>query len=727
MKRFTLFALPFIFISSLFAAAPAKTIEPESLEARIQAVLKKQFPAARFGMAIRSSRTDSLQHQIAAQDWFTPASTLKMVVTASAIDTIPLDWRPQTKLSLDGIIQGKTFLGQLRVIGGGDPNISSRYFDNALTIPRAMADSLRALGIDTVHGLLVADTSAFQGPRRPHGWRTHFFNAWYGAEISALSFNDNAFLLKVFPGDKKGSKARVETDPDVGYIEVINQTITQTGKACNISHTMDPEKNRIVLSGSIGKDAVGTSLVLPVRNPAAYFLTALRHAFKDRGIVFVQDQGTMPSPARTQISFTTAPFQSMLDEINQRSQNLHAELLLRDLGQFRFHDGSTEGGLLAEKFFLQKMKLPVQDFYLIDGCGLSPENKIKPASMSLLLARMTRHPYGKAFASSMGIPGITGNSAKRLTAVEDADQVRYKTGFIGGVQGLVGYIGASAGDTMAVALYLNGYKGSDDAARNFMDTVWNWIAREYNGEYAAEREARSLWYEADTIQGRIKRIDYFSHRLLGRPYLLGPTGEGALGKVDPKPLMNLAQFDCVTYIEHVLALAAAKNPDSIFSTLQQIRYVSGHIAFENRKHYFVEDWIGKSPEWVRLTRMPGDTMIERIMDKKKFFAAKGIHYPSANPTTKIPYLSIDKAIALSKKWDGPDTLMGIGFMSTSPSICVFHTGILIAKHGASLRFRNASLISKQTAEQDLGEYLQSKKAKIPGIVFFDFLDSTAKF
>jgi len=703
------------------SASPLSSSSSQTLLERMLSETAQRFPGARLGVAIRSTRNDSLMLDNLSDQWFTPASTLKMVVTAAALDTMPLDWTPRTGLRLEGVKSGRTMVGVLRVVGGGDPNISSRYFPDPLAIPLAMVDSLRAQGIDTLRGLLATDTSLFPGPSRPVGWRPWFFESWYGAEVSALSFNDNVYLLKVTPGAKPGDSPQVSIRPDIGYIQVLSQVVTRKGRRSDVSHTLDSLGNVVTIGGYMAAGSAPVSWVLPVRNPARYYLTALQRAMEKRGFVYIPDSTVQPAPLLWTYTYATAPLQSILDEVNQRSQNLHAETLLRDLGAFRMQDGSSDGGRLAEKLFLRKMGIPPEDFVLVDGCGLSPDNRLKPASMCLLLSKMVRHQRGKLFVSSLGLPGVTGSGARRLSGLDLAEEVRIKTGYIAGVQGLVGYIGLGRGDTLAVTLYLNDYKGDDNLARNLMDTLWAWTARQYNGEFAAIREARNLWYEGDSIKGFLPRLDFFSKRLEGRPYFLGPTGEGAGAPIDPSPRMDYSRFDCVTFIEHAMALAAAPSPDSVFDVLQRIRYMGGQIDFSKRKHYFVEDWIGQSPDWVALMRTPGDTVIVREMDKKAFFAAKNLTWDVPNPQTSIPYLPYDKALRFAERWDGPDTLFGIGFLANSPKICVTHTGFVVARHGQPLIFRQASQLQKQTLEQPLSEYLQSRKGKTPGVLFFGFV------
>ena len=703
------------------SSASLSSSSSSTLEERISAMVEKHFPKARLGLAVRSVHTDSLLLSIAADDWFTPASTLKTLVSAAALDTLPLDWMPVTTLSLDGAIVGHTFLGELRIIGGGDPNVSARYLPQALAVPLAMVDSLKALGVDTVRGALVADTSWFLGSSKPLSWRKKFFDTWYGAEVSALSFNDNAFLLKLAPGSKAGDAIQWSVDPDIGHVEVVNKAITKKGKRNKLTFALDSNANKVTLSGSLGIAGGGATKVFPVRNPAAYFLAGLQAAMRQRGMVLTLDSSVRASVSRNRFQFRTAPLQSILSEVNQRSQNMHAETLLRDLGAVTLQRGTVDGGLQAEQAFLQKIGVPLDGFNAVDGSGLSPENKVKPSAVSLLLSKMARHPRGRFYEESFAIPGLMGSMVHRMADSENAQEMRVKSGYIAGVQALAGYVATGYGDTLAIALYLNGYKGNDLKARQAMDSIWSWIAEEHSQESRSLREARAIWHRADSIGDYYRRIAFFSNALMGRPYLLGPTGEGAQGKVDRKPLMNMERFDCVTFLEHVLALARAKSEDSIFPALQRIRYFDGKIAFESRKHYFVEDWIGHNQGLVALARMPGDTVIVRTMDKKAFFAAKGIAYADSNPKTAIPYLPIDKAIALARSWPGPDTLMGIGFVSNAPNICVFHTGFLFARKGEPLVFRHASQLKGMVAEQPLADYLEAKRSKTPGVLFFAIL------
>lgn len=87
-----------------------------------------------------------------------------------------------------------------------------------------------------------------------------------------------------------------------------------------------------------------------------------------------------------------------------------------------------------------------------------------------------------------------------------------------------------------------------------------------------------------------ERITQVSQEFLDKPYLLGPLGEGKNGKYDQFPLYRTDAFDCLTYVETVMALSLASNAASFNQCLQAIRYHQGNISFIARNHFTDLDW-----------------------------------------------------------------------------------------------------------------------------------------
>lgn len=694
-----------------------------------QAYVDAKVPKSRFGLSIRSVKTGQELAGVRSDEMFTPASTLKTLTTATALHYLPLDFAPQTYITLNGSLEGKTFKGEVVVRGQGDPNYSSRYYPDPLYVLHTMADSIRALGIDTIEGRLTLDSSYFKGPWKPKHWKPSHFNTLYGVEVAPMEFNDNYTVLYVKPGEAVGDSAIVRVSPDVGYV-VVNNGIT-TAKYKKKSRAkwkseMNPDSTVVTLTGEIDLDADSVQIAFPIRNPVLYFGAALKTAIADKEITLVENADVPVGSEYRKFAFSAAPMLSMVDEINQKSNNMFAETLFRIIGAELAGEGSAEGGKEAERKLLDEIGIDHSDFEVYDGCGLSHKNLVKPSSETKLLAFMARDSIrGRYYMNSFASPGV-GSGSTRMKNLQTPWLVCFKTGTINGVFSLAGYIITMDGDTLAVAMYLNEASSSGETCRNVIDSLWMRIIGQVNDHYASLMEMKALWLTAKDIKDFPSRLDYFSKALIGKPYLLGPMGESYLDTVDTKPLVNMDSVDCLTYIEHALAMALAPSEDSIFSIHQRIRYFDGEINFSKRKHYLLGDWVGED-KFARVIPLDGQQVMQKTLPKNEFFAAKELPYlqngkPAADPKISFQYLPFDAAVKLmSKPYQGPLLVTGVAFISKSAKVDAYHTGFVVFRPGELPVVRHASSIMNQVIELPLHEYIANSKGKLPGITLFEFL------
>ncbi len=674
----------------------------------------------RMGVAIYSLRHQRFEAEWNDTDWFAPASCLKLVVTAAALDAFPVNEYPATTLEVSGALQGRTLAGSLRAIGGGDPNISDRFFPDPLAPLLPWADSLKRLGVDILRGRVDVSDTFFTGPRRPEAWSRHHFDTWYGAEISALSYNDNAFTLTLTPAEEMGKPPRATVIPEVGYVRVVNRTRTVPGTKSKVKVFQRDDSTVITLTGRVGSNAPESDFLLPVRNPPLYFRAALIEAMKQRGIAFLEDSTVADSPLIKSYRLTTAPLIALVEETNQRSQNLHAEMLSRHLGKRVHGDGSAEAGIRAEKEFLARLGLDTTEFDLHDACGLSHLNRVKPRALALLLARMARHRFGGDYIASLAQPGLDGATGNRLHAFADEELIRYKTGSIARVQGLCGYIFGLDGDTLAMASLINDFHGSPESAARLADTLFSVVARWANKERPALASAFKLLARPDSPSPYLDRLRYFAHALEGVPYFLGPTGEGRYGSVDPRPILDFSRFDCVTYIESVIALSLARRPADLIPAILPVRYRGDTVSFATRNHFFVGDWLGNNPKRFRILRMPGDTLVHKTLFKTKLLASRGLPFSGPDPVLEFPYLPYEKALHLAGAWNLGDCFLGVAFVTRIEGLDVTHTGFVETKSGRPTLW-HAGQIKGAVSAQDFREYLESRRGKCEGVLFFEFL------
>ena len=719
MKCFRIVAIFAFATSSLFAH-----LDVGSFQAYVDSVV----PGSRLGVSIRSIKQDKELANIRGDEKFTPASTLKTLTTATALHFLPLDYAPETKISLMGSVRQKNFFGSVLIHGAGDPNFSGRYYADPFYMINAMADSIKALGVDTIRGAIDLDTGFYDGPWRAEHWRKNFYDAWYGAEIAPLDFNDNCTMVRFKPGEKDGDSAIVSILPDVGYVTVINELKTVPGKKKKWTWALDSAKSVIRLGGTIGMDVDSASLVLPIRNPVGYFRAAFLSVLKEKGIVFVNDPLVPHGIEIKSFVYSAAPLLSIMDEINQRSQNYHAEALFRNMGAVILGKGNVENGKKLEEKFLAEMGLSFDDYEIWDGCGLSPKNKLKPSVETKLLAKMARHPKKDFYINSFASPRI-GTGTKRMVNLKHHWLTRFKTGFIGEAHGLVGYVYTMDGDTLTMAMYLNETgKNKDATLKDVLDTLWTRVVYAVNDDYKSLLRMRELWLGAQNVRGLDARLEYFSKELLGTPYRLGPMGESYLDSVEQGPLVYMDSLDCVTYLEHVLAMALSKSERNIFGMLQRIRYKDGVVDYSHRKHYLIADWVGDG-RFAAPVQVPGDSLLKKVIGKNDFFKKKKLKYlvdgkGAPDPEITIRFLPYDEAIQwASKVHEGPLKVLGVALVAPMEKLDATHTGFLVLRPGEMPILRHAAY-KKQVMELPLREYLEGRnKEKVPGISLFEFLQA----
>jgi D-alanyl-D-alanine carboxypeptidase/D-alanyl-D-alanine-endopeptidase (penicillin-binding protein 4) len=214
------------------------------------------------------------------------------------------------------------------------------------------------------------------------------------------------------------------------------------------------------------------------------------------------------------------------------------------------------------------------------------------------------------------------------------------------------------------------------------------------------------------------RLEAASHALLGRPYLLGPMGEGDAALGDSKPRIRLDSLDCVTFIEQSEALARSRSEVSFSSILDSIRYRDGKVAWGNRNHYMECGWFSSNASRVRLLELPGSIHETRLLELHKFYASHGVERRDSSLT--LAYLPREKAIAwLSDPRNAP-RIRGIGFVGKTPHIFLHHTGFLVPSEGAAHPLLRHASESGSVRQEPAAAYLQRKKLFL-GIVVWEYL------
>lgn len=291
-----IFAMALVLSLQLSSVAAKKSAPKKDLAKEISAILAQPpLDRAHWGVDVADLDTGKTLYAQNPEQLFLPASNAKLFTTAAALAAAGPDYRFRTTVEAEGKIDSHgRLLGDLVIVGRGDPNISGRVLPYSLKTQRTpphtqileeMADQVARSGLKTVDGDLIGDDTYYAFERYAEGWALDDLQWSDGAPVSALSFNDNVVFINILPGDQAGDKALITVEPETGYYELDNRIVTSTaGVTRRIGIHRDPGAKKIVLWGTIPLGDAGTKETLAIEDPAEFVAQLFRTLLERRGI-----------------------------------------------------------------------------------------------------------------------------------------------------------------------------------------------------------------------------------------------------------------------------------------------------------------------------------------------------------------------------------------------------------------------------------------------------------
>jgi D-alanyl-D-alanine carboxypeptidase/D-alanyl-D-alanine-endopeptidase (penicillin-binding protein 4) len=438
----------------------------ETIQAKIAQFLKRPgVRSAQWGIQVMEPATDKVLVEVNPDKTFLPASVLKVVTTSTALERLGADFRYHTGVYTNGVVEPDgTVTRDLILVGRGDPNLTDPYGE-LLEKPvfQELAEALQNAGIRKVRGDVVGDDSYFDMKINGTEWTDKELQSVYGAPINALSINNNVVWVHASAG-QRNKRVSYELEPRTSYFHVRNLGVTGSRRSKRtLSVRLIPGSKAIVISGVLPQGQNHSQHVL-LERPAEVAATLLKEELQRHGIVVQGDVSTLHFGEVSKdeqagwnllAEHQSPPLINALQIINKKSQNLHAEMLLRTLGAEFRGEGSSEAGLDVVKEFLVHAGIDNEKIRLNDGCGLSRENLITPRFQTSLLQFLSTRPYFDLFFSTLAISGTDGTLRHRLSAGEVRGSIHAKTGTLNGVTTLSGYITTKSGRNLVFSIFAN--------------------------------------------------------------------------------------------------------------------------------------------------------------------------------------------------------------------------------------------------------------------------------
>ena len=442
MKRI-FFAFSFVFINVFgFAqnAALAKSFQKFEKDPQLKAAVSSLY--------VVNAKTGKVIFDKNSSIGLAPASTQKIITTASAYELLGKDFRYKTQFAIDKVDSS------LSILPGGDPTFGSWRWDatNEFTIMKQVVQAVKKLKVKQFAGV-VLDGTGWESESIPDGWTWQDIGNYYGAGAEKLNWRENQFDILLKSGKKIGDPVEiVGTVPKLSNYE-INSLATSAEKESGdntyiyfsvngtqgtIRGTIPVEENKFVVSGAMPGGAneflykfFDTLNKVGVGNPH-FPLVAGNLAIK-----------IDPKKLVVFHSHISPALDSIIYWLNKKSINLYAEALVKTISYEKVKTGSTEKGLEIIKKFWQSKGIDSIELNMQDGSGLSPSNRITTHALVAVLQDAKKQPWFNGFYNSL--PEYNG--------------MKMKSGTIKDVKGFAGYHTSKAGVEHIFSFLVNNYNG----------------------------------------------------------------------------------------------------------------------------------------------------------------------------------------------------------------------------------------------------------------------------
>jgi serine-type D-Ala-D-Ala carboxypeptidase/endopeptidase (penicillin-binding protein 4) len=454
------------------------------LEHRIDALAEASAATARgfTGIHVVDLATGKTLYHRNEDRLFLPASNMKLFTTALALLRLGPEYRFTTQLLVEPS-------GNLVLAGSGDPSLSGRTFPyqkDAVMGPRFqaiddLADQAVANGLRRVDGDVVGDDRLYPWAPYPPSWTQDDALREFGAPVSALTVNDNIISIVIHPGAHAGEPAELSIEPPLEYYAIDHRVVTVgKGGEAKIRMSRLPGSRQIQLWGSIPAGHAGFREELAIDDPALFAACALYEALTRRGVSITgrpvarhraANDDYDPPAGAAMASRTSPPLVQLLQTLAKVSQNLHAELMLREVGRVMRHTGSREAGLEELGAMLTEMGAVADEARAEDGSGLSRNALVTPHLVTRLLAGMYASKYRDAWISLLPVGGEDGTLQHRLCCMVEGRGIHAKTGSLSRALALSGYADSKTRGRLAFSIMVNDFSAPSAEVRKWIDKI----------------------------------------------------------------------------------------------------------------------------------------------------------------------------------------------------------------------------------------------------------------
>jgi D-alanyl-D-alanine carboxypeptidase/D-alanyl-D-alanine-endopeptidase (penicillin-binding protein 4) len=424
----------------------------------------ERLDGATTAVSIRKATNGEIVYDHFGETRLHPASNMKLLTAAAALETLGEDYRFATEVLTDGQVKGGVLQGNVFLKGKGDPTLLKQDFD-------AFAKDLASKGIKKINGKLIGDDTWYDNIRLSSDINWTDESYYYAAQVSALTASPNAdydagsVIVEAHASGSVGESATIKVLPETDVVKIVNRSKTvASGGTKTITIEREHGTNNIVIEGTVPIGGTVTREWIAVWEPSYYALDLFKKSLLEKGITFGgQPQVTLgktPNQAELLASKNSMTLKELTIPFMKLSNNSHAEVLAKEMGKVIYGEGSWEKGLQVIEENSAKLGLNMETILIRDASGMSHINLIPSNEVTNLLVSVQKEPWYQTFLDSLPIAGVGerfvgGTLRNRMKTGATVGNVKAKTGTLTAVSALSGYATTKDGELLVFSVIIN--------------------------------------------------------------------------------------------------------------------------------------------------------------------------------------------------------------------------------------------------------------------------------
>ncbi len=435
----------------------------------VKTVLQQpDYKNASVGICVQDLETGETLFGLNDEKLFIPASTMKLITSATALELLGVDYRFETKIGYIGETEKNNSLkGDLVVIGGADPVLGSEHFQEHYFnehFLKVWAQKIKSAGISKVEGDLILDGSVYDSEKIPATWIWEDIGNYYGAGANAFTVYDNLFRI-VFKSPRKAGKPTkiISINPKIEGLEIVNEVLSANNSSDLAYVFGSPFDKKRVIRGTIPRNRRTFTIKAAIHNPEEILAQELINYLAKEG-VFISGKVKFKKVNRK--SFQTVYIQEsptlaeIIKVLNYESINLIAEHLLKQFAVEKTGVGSREMGIEIVMDYWQSKGISIDNIFMEDGSGLSHFNAVSPQFFTEVLNFMANKNSNKiAFLNSLPTAG-KGTLSRFDSNLFSENILKAKSGSMTRVRCYSGYLKLDSGKKVSFSIMVNHFSGS---------------------------------------------------------------------------------------------------------------------------------------------------------------------------------------------------------------------------------------------------------------------------